>query len=177
MPLSGPESGPAFSPTSAADGEAHFWLRPAQQADYAFTLALYMEGAEKHLSKIGRFDEKRLRGLYEEAFKPEQIEIICGDDREIGFIHVIEYPERLYLRQLHLVEGLRGRGIGTRLIEALFERAKNAGKPVTLEVLHGNSAKQLYLRLGFRVTGEDADKEHMVWEGPGTPRGFRSAGK
>src|SRR5271165_3544536 len=56
----------------------------------------------------------------------------------------------------------RGRGIGTRLIEDLRERGVRLGKPVTLEVIHGNPAKSLYLRLGFRPTGEDLDKTHMI---------------
>jgi len=34
----------------------------------------------------------------------------------------------------------------------LFERAAAAGKRVTLEVLQGNPAKQLYLRLGPEKT-------------------------
>jgi hypothetical protein len=42
-------------------------------------------------------------------------------------------------------------------------------KPVTLEVLHGNPARSLYLRLGFKQTGRDADKVQMIWRPP--PRG------
>ena len=152
--------------TRGRNGEAQFGLRPALQSDYGFALALYLEGANKHLSKIGRWDERRFVGLFDEGFRPEEIEIIGAGEKDIGFIQAIDFPDRLYLRQLHLIDGFRGRGIGTRLIESLFARARAAGKPVTLEVLHGNPAKGLYLRLGFKVTGEDPDKEHMVWGGP-----------
>lgn len=48
-------------------------------------------------------------------------------------------------------------------MEDLLGRAEAAGKPVTLDVMHGNRARRLYLRLGFRQTGRDADKVQMIW--------------
>jgi ribosomal protein S18 acetylase RimI-like enzyme len=146
--------------------ETLFRLRPAEKDDYSLMLALYLEGAQKHLSKIGRWDEERFVGLFRKGYKLHQMEIICVDNRDVGFIQVIEYPDRLYLRQIHLSDGFRGRGIGSKLIEAQLKRAAILVKPMTLEVLHGNPAKQLYLRLGFKVTGQDPDKEHMIWNPP-----------
>jgi ribosomal protein S18 acetylase RimI-like enzyme len=143
-----------------------FRLRPAEKDDYSLMLALYLEGAEKHLSKIGRWDKERLVGLFRNGYELHQMQIICMDNRDVGFIQVIEYPDRLYLRQLHLIDGFRRRGIGSKLIEAQLKRAAILVKPMTLEVLHSNPAKQLYLRLGFRVIGQDPDKEHMVWNPP-----------
>jgi ribosomal protein S18 acetylase RimI-like enzyme len=146
--------------------ETLFRLRPAVNADYPPMLALYLEGAQKHLSKIGRWDEERLVGLFHNGYKLHQTQIICVDDQDVGFIQVIEYVDRVYLRQLHLIEGFRGRGIGSKLIEAQLKRAAISDKPLALEVLHGNPAKRLYLRLGFRVAGQDPDKEHMIWNPP-----------
>jgi len=37
---------------------------------------------------------------------------------------------------------------------------------VTLDVIHGNRARALYLRLGFRQFGADADKVQMIWRPP-----------
>jgi ribosomal protein S18 acetylase RimI-like enzyme len=145
-----------------------FRLRPPEKDDYPFMLALYLEGAQKHLSKIGRWDEPRLVGLFRNGYNPAQMRIICVDNLDVGFIQVIEYLDRLYLRQLHLRDGFRGRGIGSKLIDAQLKRAAISVKPLTLEVLHGNPAKRLYLRLGFKVTGQDPDKEHMIWKPPRT---------
>jgi len=146
--------------------ETLFRLRSAERDDCPLMLALYLEGAQKHLSKIGRWDEERLVGLFRNGYKLDQMQIICVDNRDAGFIQVIEYLDRLYLRQIHLIDGFRGRGIGSKLIEAQLKRAAILVKPMTLEVLHGNPAKQLYLRLGFKVTGQDPDKEHMIWNPP-----------
>jgi hypothetical protein len=37
---------------------------------------------------------------------------------------------------------------------------------VTLDVMHGNSARRLYLRLGFREIGQDVDRTQMIWRPP-----------
>ena len=78
-------------------------------------------------------------------------------------MQVAEFVGRLHRRQLHLVAGRRGCGIGTHLIKDLLQRATLLGKPVTLDVIHGNRARLLYRRLGFRQTGQDAEKIQMIW--------------
>jgi ribosomal protein S18 acetylase RimI-like enzyme len=152
-------------------GQADFRLRPAKPRDYAFAIALYLEGAKRHLSKIGRWNERRLRLRFRKGYKQAQTRIICDGEKAIGWIQVAEYVGRLYLRQLHLVSAYRRRGIGTRLIKDLFCRAAALGKPVTLDVMHGNPARALYLRLGFRQTGQDVDKKQMIWRAPQPQRG------
>ena len=97
------------------------------------------------------------------------------DGRVVGFIQVVDFPDRLYLRQLHLIDGFRGRGIGSALIGAELGRGAETGRPVTLDVMHGNPARRLYVRLGFESTGKDPDKEQMMWRAAGessvpTPR-------
>jgi ribosomal protein S18 acetylase RimI-like enzyme len=79
---------------------------------------------------------------------------------------VVDFVGRLYLRQLHLIPAYRRQGIGTQLIKDLLRRADARGKPVTLDVMHGNPARRLYLRLGFRQTGQDADRKQMIWRPP-----------
>ena len=147
--------------------EPDFCLRPAEQGDYPFALALYLEGAKEHLIKIGRWDENRFVTLFRDGYKQGQMRIICLGERIVGFIQVVDFADRLCLRQLHLIDGFRGRGIGSALIGAELKRAIETGRPVTLNVMHGNPAKRLYLRLGFAVTGEDPDKEQMIWRLPG----------
>jgi ribosomal protein S18 acetylase RimI-like enzyme len=146
--------------------EAEFRLRPARPPDYSFALALYLDGARRHLSKIGRWDAPRLRARFRNGYKQAQTRIICVGEKAIGWMQVVEHVGRLYLRQLHLIRPYRGKGIGTRLIKELLRRAEAEGKPVTLDVMHGNPARRLYVRLGFRQTGQDADKAQMIWRPP-----------
>ncbi len=146
--------------------EPDFSLRWAEPGDYPFALALYLEGAKEHLTKIGRWDESRFVALFRRGYKQEQTRMIRVDGRVVGFIQVVDFPDRLYLRQLHLIDGFRGRGIGSTLIGAEFKRAAETGRPVTLDVMHGNPARRLYARLGFESTGKDPDKEQMIWRAP-----------
>jgi ribosomal protein S18 acetylase RimI-like enzyme len=145
-----------------APREAEFSLRPAKPRDYLFALSLYLDGARRHLSKIGRWDRRRIASRFRRGYKQAQARVICVEGKAIGWIQVAELVGRLNLRQLHLVPGHRGQGIGSRLIKDLLRRGDALGKPVSLDVLHGNPAKSLYLRLGFRQTGQDADKIQMI---------------
>ena len=144
----------------------NFRLRPAKQGDYSFALALYLEGAKEHLTKIGRWDEDRFVALFREGYDQGRTRIISVDGRVVGFIQVVDFPDRLYLRQIHLIDGFRGRGIGSTLVGAELKRGAETGRPVTLDVMHGNPARRLYVRLGFESTGEDPDKEQMIWRAP-----------
>jgi len=141
-------------------------LRPAKAGEYRFALSLYLDGAKRHLSKIGRWNRPRITSKFRRGYKPAPVQIICLGDRPIGWIQVADYVGHLHLRQLHLIRDFRGQGIGTRLIKDLFRRADALGKPVTLDVMHGNPARLLYLRLGFRQTSQDAYKKQMIWRPP-----------
>ena len=138
-------------------------LRPAKPRHYLFAVALYLVRAERYLAKIGRSSRRRLASKFRRGYKQVQARVICVGGADVGWIQVAEFVGRLHLRQLHLVTSHRGRGIGTRMIKDLLQRATALGKPVTLDVMHGNRARRLYLRLGFHRTGQDADKIQMIW--------------
>jgi ribosomal protein S18 acetylase RimI-like enzyme len=144
-----------------------FRLRPAEESDYSFALALYLEGAKEHLTKIGRWDEDRFADLFRDGYKQGQTQIVSVDSRVVGFIQMVDFADRLYLRQIHLIDGFRGRGIGSTLIGAELKRGAESGRPVTLDVMHGNPARRLYVKLGFESTGQDPDKEQMIWRATG----------
>lgn len=143
--------------------QAEIWLRPAKPRDYFFAISLYLDGAKRHLSKIGRWDQLRLKTKFRRGYKQAQIQVICVGEKAIGWMQVAEFVGRLHLLQLHLIPHYRGLGIGTRLIKDLLRRADALGKSVTLYVMHGNPAKMLYLRLGFRQAGRDVDRTQMIW--------------
>ena len=89
--------------------------------------------------------------------------LICVGAKNIGRVRVAEFVGRLHLRQLHPAAAHRGRGIGALVIKDLLERVDLLGKPVTLDVLHGNRARLLYRRLGFREISQGVEKMQMIW--------------
>jgi GNAT superfamily N-acetyltransferase len=144
--------------------ETEIRLRPAHQDDFAFALALYLDGSQRHMEKLGRWSEERMTARFRGGLDLEQARVICAEDEPIGWLQVSESAERFHIQQIHLISPFRGRGIGARLIEALLERARGVGKPVALNVIIGNPAQSLYERLGFKVSGANEELVHMLWE-------------
>jgi ribosomal protein S18 acetylase RimI-like enzyme len=154
--------------TDEAQGETKVRTRPARPEDYPFALALYLDGSRGHLERLGRWDEERVTARFEAGFNPEQGQVLSVEGEEIGWLQVSESAERFHIHQIHLHEAFRGRGIGTRLIVELLQRAARLGKPVALNVIIGNPARGLYERLGFKVTGGDDEIVSMLWESGAT---------
>jgi ribosomal protein S18 acetylase RimI-like enzyme len=71
---------------------------------------------------------------------------------------------------LHLAASVRNRGIGAHLIEVLQARGARLRKPATFDVMHGNRAKGLHLRLGFKPVRANLDKTPGVAGPAGTAR-------
>ena len=64
-----------------------------------------------------------------------------------------------------LYPDFRGRGIGTRLVQALLAELRSRGfAAVSLSVQRANPAGRLYRRLGFRIVGEHAEEWVMRCE-------------
>ena len=63
------------------------------------------------------------------------------------------------------VDGHRGEGIGTELMEAIHARAREAGiSRISLAVDHDKAARHLYERLGYIALAESEDDDRMVLE-------------
>jgi ribosomal protein S18 acetylase RimI-like enzyme len=75
--------------------------------------------------------------------------------------------DALYLEQIFIDAAFQRRGIGTEIIRGLIDRATQAGQPVTLGVVKTNPARNLYQRLGFRITHENDRKFYMRREPEG----------
>jgi ribosomal protein S18 acetylase RimI-like enzyme len=80
----------------------------------------------------------------------------CDGDRA-GGLFVVSNPASIHVEELQIMPEFQGRGIGSSILTELIETAHHRGMVVTLAVLSVNPrAKQLYERLGFKVTGFEA---------------------
>ena len=78
-------------------------------------------------------------------------------------LHLLQYkpkPEELHIEGIAVVDFARGKGIGTKLLEAFLHFAQTQNfKKTTLEVIDTNPrALQLYERLGFTI-----QKRSNIW--------------
>jgi ribosomal-protein-alanine N-acetyltransferase len=75
--------------------------------------------------------------------------------RIVGYTVCWRVLDELHLLNVAVHHGVRGSGLGRRLVEAALDQARRTGaRVVYLEVRAGNvSARRLYRRLGFREVG------------------------
>ena len=97
----------------------------------------------------------RRRSLRDSFPDPASL-VVDMDDSVIGWMVLAESPDEIRLADWLLRQDCRGRGIGTRILNGVLERARSVGKPVRLHVEVSNvAAVRLYLRMGFeRVSGD-----------------------
>lgn len=140
-------------------------LRPALPSDFGFCRTLYFSCMRPLLEALGAWDAKKADDAFDEYFEPDEIRIVVVDGVEAGWIQVSQTGDELHLDQIHLIETVRGRGIGTQLMRETMAHARSVGKPVLLSLLRGNRAVGLYRKLGFKPNGSDKTKLHMRWDG------------
>jgi ribosomal protein S18 acetylase RimI-like enzyme len=151
-------------------------LRPAGPEDEAFLYQLYcstrveeMAAWDWNSAQQEAFLKMQFRAQqhhYQSQEAEPDHSIITKDGRPIGRLIVMRSAPEILLADIALLPECRGAGIGTALIEELFDEARESGKPVTLHVEKSNlAAARLYERLGFVTTGESGFHNRMEWKG------------
>ena len=149
-------------PNGAAAVE--FTLRPATDADFEFARGLYMESMQPLLAALGEWNKEEMETAFRGYFIPDEVRVVQVGGRDVGWLQVSHTDHELCLDQLHLVEDMRGQGIGTALINKVIATATGQNKDVSLSLVKGNPAVRLYRRLGFRRSSEDKTKIHKRFE-------------
>lgn len=151
-------------------------LRIAGADDAAFLYAVYASTRQEELAPVPWSAAEKEAFLHQQfaaqdayyrQHRPntEFLVILDGGD-PVGRLYVCESADQLLVMDIALLPEHRGRGIGTRLIEALLERAKARAVPVTLHVESNNPAQRLYARLGFVDVGEAGVYRELEWSAP-----------
>ncbi|MEC3915139.1 GNAT family N-acetyltransferase [Nocardia sp. CDC160] len=114
------------------------------------TLAHYVEGwgAAGDLGVVGGFDGVPVGAAWLRLFGP--------DDPAYGFVDA-DTPELA----IGVAPECRGTGLGTALMSALLDTARDRYDAVSLSVRLENPARRLYQRLGF-VDVEGSDKVNLA---------------
>jgi ribosomal protein S18 acetylase RimI-like enzyme len=125
-------------------------LRPATPTDEPFLLDLRKSTMDEHLERAGESTDEnahweRLRYRFNDAY------IVCCGSEKLGLFKFSRDPDEWCIVQIQILPSHQGRGIAARLISDFLQQADNAHVPVTLSVLKGNRAIDLYQRLGFRI--------------------------
>ncbi|NTX26219.1 GNAT family N-acetyltransferase [Burkholderia pyrrocinia] len=137
-------------------------LRPASLEDLPFLLALRRLTMTAHLQRVGaptddEAHDRRIRAHFEDAM------IVCEGATAIGLLKVTRAAGEWHVHQIQILPARQGQGIGEAVLRELLTDAAQAHVPVSLSVLHGNPARRLYERLGFRIESETETSASMIW--------------
>lgn len=88
--------------------------------------------------------------------------VLQAEGVSAGWLVVSSQPHELRIVEIMVAPELRGRGIGAAAIRQIQRIAREAGKPLRLNVYAANQgAIRLYERLGFRIV-EGNEVQHVM---------------
>lgn len=141
-------------------------LRPASATDLPFLLTLRQLTMTEHLHRVGapaddEAHHQRIVANFEDA------RIVCeganADADPIGLLKVTRAAGEWHVHQIQILPSRQGQGIGEAVLRELLVDAARENVPVSLGVLHGNPARRLYERLGFRLVSETDSSANLIW--------------
>jgi len=133
------------------DIPSRFHLRHATMDDFEFAEALTrnnMGGYYRRHHLIWRGD------LFLSSYRESENFILELDETAIGVLRVTEEGDSLHIRDVQIVDGYRGQGAGTFLLDISHQWARERGlRELQLRVFVDNPAARLYQRMGYRLAG------------------------
>ncbi|WP_430592258.1 N-acetyltransferase family protein [Humidisolicoccus flavus] len=139
-----------------------FSLRQSTRDDLPWLLELRAEVLRDDLERLGRYDPVRVRQWMSDVFDPALTQIIEIDGESLGSITVRLDNGVRWIEHFYLPPSMQGRGIGTRVLDAVLRKLLVSPLPVRLNVLQGSAARRLYERVGFVVDTEDEVNTFMT---------------
>ena len=89
--------------------------------------------------------------------------IVMKPSEPIGRFYVQEGPDEFRVIDIALLTGWQRQGIGGYLMREVIDRAREAGKDVSIHVEQNNPAMRLYERLGFSKVEANGVYHLMKW--------------
>jgi len=89
-------------------------------------------------------------------------QIIVDDGRDVGCVTVEKHDDHLWLDELFIEPAFQRLGIGSKILKDVIADAESLKIPLRLSVLTTNPALDFYLRHGFRIHQETAERLYLV---------------
>lgn len=134
-------------------------LRPIQEEDRDFLCRVYASTRQEELAQVdwtpGQKDAFLMsqfnaqHAYYQENYRDTSFEVILVDGVPAGRLYVARWEEEIRIVDIAFLPEFRQRGLGSKLIRALFAEADRQRKPVRIHLEKFNRARALYERLGF----------------------------
>ncbi|HEX2076897.1 MAG TPA: GNAT family N-acetyltransferase [Longimicrobium sp.] len=151
-----------------ADADARLTTRPSLESDREFAYAVKRAALGPYVAQTWGWDEAEQQAWHAADWQLRRPDIIVLDGEDVGTVQYVRRQRGYHLGEFYLLPAHQRRGIGSRLLRRMLDRADAEGVPVRLEVIRINPAKSLYERHGFRVYGE-TETHYQMERAPGTP--------
>jgi len=116
-----------------------------------------------YISAIWGWDEQVQRGFHTRAVNPGRWQVITADGADLGMLDAGYRPGEIYLARIEIHPDHQGHGIGTRLISALVDEARQKGQDLVPGVLTVNHrGRALCRRLGNTEVARHGDNNIKI---------------
>lgn len=131
--------------------------------EFEFLRRVHHTTLKGHITEIWGWDESQQDSYVAEDFESGQIQIIQFNGQKIGYLHLTQDIDILFIANILILPEFQSLGIGSEIIDELAVRAKNEKLRLRLGVFKINSrARKLYERLQFNAYAETAT--HFLME-------------
>jgi ribosomal protein S18 acetylase RimI-like enzyme len=133
-------------------------------ADFEFLYELVKSTMERDvISAWGEWCDEIVRSQLLDGLNANAFNSIFLDRSRVGAIAVERHETHIQIEDLYILKEFQNQGIGTSIILALIEEARQSFKPVRLRVLSSSPARILYERLGFVVIQTTPERYFMEY--------------
>lgn len=151
-------------------------LRPRRDDEEDFWREVFYDVTRSYFQLLN-LPENDLNNLLEFQFQAQSIDykhnypqaandIILYKNERAGRVILTTERNDLLLVDIAILSEFRNRGIGTKILEWLFEQSRETKMPVSFCVEKMNPAFRLYDRLGFKIVADLTSHFQMEWRDP-----------
>lgn len=137
--------------------------RQAIEADKSWLWELYVRLLECSITTQWGWDIVFQRNMFETNLPTICFRIISCRDKDVAAYLVNTELDHYYLKMLLVTKEYQNKGIGRKIMEQLKIRASAEEKPLRLSVIKANPVSGFYLKMGFKVVGEDDESVKMAY--------------
>jgi len=129
--------------------------RKASRIEKEAIFELYRVVMSGYISEIWGWNEEWQENDFATHFNPEGVTLVYKENELVGYSHIENNNDQLFLRMIAIHPNHQRQGIGKTLLESFISSGKEQSKSLSLEAFKINTeAKRFYERHGFNVEGE-----------------------
>ncbi len=148
-------------------------LRPRRADEENFWREVFCDAVRTHFEALN-LPENELNNLLEFQFQAQNLDyeknypqasndVILYKNEPAGRLIISTEDNDLHLIDIAVLSEFRGRGIGTKILQWLFEQSRRTKLPIRFYVEKINPAFRLYERLGFKTVADVTSHFQMEW--------------